>query len=60
MIPQMVSAYRTRRWFRWSVDVAAVLMLVMVVAAVHTLVGSSPVTTLRRLQQLTSLVGAGQ
>jgi ABC-type uncharacterized transport system permease subunit len=52
MISQMVSAYRTRRWFRWSVDVAAVLVLVVVVAVVHTILGSSPIATFKRIQQI--------
>ena len=35
MINRIVTAYRTRRWLRWSVDLAVVLALMAVVAAVH-------------------------
>ena len=51
MIHRIVSAYKTRRWFRWSVDVGVVLVLVIVVAVVHTVIGSSPVATYQRIQR---------
>jgi hypothetical protein len=38
MIDRIVSAYRTRRWLRWSLDLATVLALVAVVAFVHTVI----------------------
>jgi hypothetical protein len=35
---RIVTWYRTRRWLRWSVDLAVVLLLVLVVAVAHTVV----------------------
>ena len=41
MIKRFVNAYRTRRWLRWSIDLSAVLVLMLVVAVAHTLLLSN-------------------
>jgi hypothetical protein len=38
MTSRIATWYRTHRWLRWSIDVAVVLLLVVVVALVHTLI----------------------
>jgi hypothetical protein len=52
MMMRIVTAYRTRRWFRWSVDAATVLVLVVVVAVAHTILlsGRSPLQTFQGIQ----------
>jgi hypothetical protein len=41
MSNRIATWYRTRRWFRWSTDLLAVLILTAVVAVAHTLIFSS-------------------
>ena len=55
MIHRTINAYRTHRWFRWSADLAVVLVLVVVVAVAHTLLlGFWPVTHFHSLLQTLS------